>query len=134
MIPAGRERDKRIAELKGYIWHDIPADAKGENAGRVLAPPNLKNSGWVPPPKGKVPELIFVPKYSTDDAIALELWDELIKIGLMPVIRTIEIDHGEIGFRVIVGNKTGETHEGWTLADAISGAYLNYKEYGGNNP
>jgi hypothetical protein len=52
-----------VARAEGYQFIDIPPDANGENASRVLAPPDLLESGWTPAPTGKYGHII--PDWST---------------------------------------------------------------------
>ncbi|WP_175980042.1 phage protein NinX family protein [Caballeronia zhejiangensis] len=50
---SGRALDYWVARAEGYEFIDIPPDANGENASRVLAPPGILKSGWTPAPLGK---------------------------------------------------------------------------------
>jgi hypothetical protein len=50
---SGRDLDYWVARAEGYEFIDIPPDARGENACRVLAPPGILKSGWQPAPLGK---------------------------------------------------------------------------------
>jgi len=45
--------DYWVGRAEGYEFIDIPPDVNGENASRILAPPGLFQSGWVPMPKGR---------------------------------------------------------------------------------
>lgn len=78
---AGRELDAMVAEKAlGYRWEIVPPDAKGENAGRTLAPLGFeKHDGWLPP-LGKVHEYWLVPHFSTDMAVALPLLNILKRL------------------------------------------------------
>jgi hypothetical protein len=125
MIPAGPERDRRIAELRGdkctqYSMTPIEFGTSGPACryNSIAFPDDCRR-------EGESYCLGYEDKpYSTDITTAMELWDEMVKDGLYPVLRTIEIDHGEIGYRMCAG----EVYEGWSKADAISGCYLEWKE------
>ncbi len=68
-----------------------------------------------------------VPRYSTKIATAIELWKEMVEAKLMPTLKTIWIEEGELGYRVSC--EGGHfMHETWAIADAISGAWLKWKE------
>lgn len=121
MISAGPERDKRIAELKGRCLHKNTENYQefGMEIIHYIRCLDCRDSNVSLYEKQK--------PYSTDITCAMGLWDEMAKAGLMPVIKTIWIDHGELGYRVSC--EGGHfMHEAWDMADAISGAWLKWKE------
>jgi hypothetical protein len=47
-----------VAKAEGYQLIDVPPDADGQNASRILAPPNLLASGYQFPPRGKLGHML----------------------------------------------------------------------------
>lgn len=62
----GRELDWHVALAGGYQMIDVPPDYHGANAGTVLAPNGLKESGWQWPNVGLVGKYAFVGYPSSD--------------------------------------------------------------------
>ena len=127
--------NKRIAELRGECYHDVYEETGGMGSGVLLCrhcdesvsshkDERYQIAGYTYPSK----HILQVKPYDTDIACAMELWEEMIQAGLFPTLKTIQIDHCEIGYRMIVGDRHGETHEDYTRAKAIAGAWLKWKE------
>lgn len=56
--------DYWVARAEGYGFIEIPPDAEGNSASRVLAPPGLIEAGWMPAPRGKYGHMLK--PWSTD--------------------------------------------------------------------
>lgn len=71
---SNRKRDCLIAEhLYGWKMVDVPPDARGENACRVLAWPGIEKSGYEWPPIGRISEFFLCPSYSTKIEHAMDV-------------------------------------------------------------
>lgn len=75
-----RELDLKVAkEIFGWnAYEDIPPDARGENAGKVLVPykgylKRLYDDGYTLPRVGKLGEGYFTPTYCSDFNSAFEV-------------------------------------------------------------
>ena len=61
----GAALDWAVAVALGWKMQRVPNDIDGQNAGEVLAPPDL-SSGFRYPPRGIVPRAYFVRRWSSD--------------------------------------------------------------------
>ncbi len=117
MIPAGIERDKIIAEIKDEVKHTCHAHhmiARRCPTTGVNYCERMKCEYW------------RYKEYSTDIATAMELWEEMKAAGI-----SIELSyHDKWGIicRFVSDRPTIYTSGGKTEADAISGAWLEWKE------
>lgn len=115
MIKVGPERDKVIAELRGELCHH----------------PKIKEVGCkVEKPIARICEdeckclFYHIKPYSTSIVHAMELWEEMptgTQLSKNPNGATVRVKHGHHYKDYIV-------YKGDTEADAISGAYLKWKQ------
>jgi hypothetical protein len=143
MIPAGPERDKRIAELRGEHWHEdgvIYCEVDGMKLlwGCAIAC-SCGNTGYIWHRGQKINdkgewdyavnrinepmqcESIIKP-YSTDISAAMELWGEMREAGIKPWLCNVD--------KIVLCTTADKDsyREATTEADAISGAWLKWRE------
>ncbi|KKM90519.1 hypothetical protein LCGC14_1237790 [marine sediment metagenome] len=133
MIPAGVERDKVIAELRGekscMYYSGFPVDISGDAEGCTndsIAWPDCDNC------------LMFSYKpYSTDIATAMTLETEMVNNGLTVTIAASKWGDGYKADATLFENGVGKTSYYVSkeletiekaIADAISGAWSKWKE------
>jgi hypothetical protein len=124
MKPAGPERDREVAEVRGYKVREGETNYKGNKRKikqmRIMTKekPYLKSHArWVP-----------LAKYSTDIAAAMELWEEMKGAGYVKLEAPFTSSlHGAVNCCFWPKNKGMFNIYGKTEADAISGAYLKWK-------
>lgn len=132
MIPAGPERDKVIGIDRG----DKPSDIWNCSCGGVMF--NVQQVDWHRKfcRKGKLkPKSKFKP-YSTSIVHAMELWEEMkanikdssigllsLKIATTSILIVCEMFESHINNPSVLAR-----HQAETEADAISGAWLKWKE------
>ena len=102
----GSALDWAVAKALGWRVTHVPADANGENAGEVLAPPTVKDGEWVFPPKGRIGPRYFLKNWSSD-------WGQggpMIasrRVMLEPLTR---MDHPEGGWHAGFKDRIGVMH------------------------
>ena len=123
MIPAGIERDKIIAEIKDEVKHTCHAHhmiARRCPTTGVNYCERMKCEYW------------RYKEYSTDIATAMELWEEMKAAGVMLTLQYHK--NSGIGCRLSLTNeeaffdRASMSSYAETEADAISGAWLEWKE------
>jgi hypothetical protein len=124
MIPVGRERDKRIAELLGYTFKDFSAYTKDEaHEPLYMLFKKDKPKAWMP-------------DYSTNRNDAWELWDIMKENGARVRLVINAIDSNGVFIiiesiryqSVYFGVFRDVSYTGKDEADAISGAFIKYME------
>ena len=83
-----RQLDEAVAiVLLGWTHAEVPADAEGNNRGRVLTKDGRIPEGFDMPPLGSIERLAFVPEYSRDLGHALRLASQVAHRELTTSIR-----------------------------------------------
>lgn len=116
----GNELDRAIAEIRGDEWYTWCVECDTTAVGTFDSCPACGASKS---------SLTSYPKpCSTEIVHAMELWEEMFKSGMMPVIRTIFIEEGEYGYRVYFEHHNSYSHEAWKLTETISWAYYKWRK------
>jgi hypothetical protein len=134
MKPAGPERDREIAEVRGFTVREV--NVRGKFQYCIPRGPAGYGRGYPRCP---------VPKWSTDIAAAMELWEEMKNgrgdsIPLKKRVISVRLEYnigyashpdGIIGVRIVMPGDESDVinYRGKTEADAISGAYLKWKGF-----
>ncbi len=127
MIPAGPERDKVIAEMRGDKAGLCEDGGLNEYYDGYICDCGYKGE-WGDYPEHDIP----VKPYSTDIAYAMELWEEMKKVG--DVELDFKIRQGNCYCRLGIGGEPSDDYDieivniVETEADAISGAWLKWRE------
>ena len=115
MIPAGPERDKVIAELRGECAHEALA--------KVVDSHDYYDCHKCS--KMFLPYKNYIKPYSTGIATSMELWEEMKGAG---ATLTLECEETWVQVIAVFGNHPTARGAAETEADAISGAWLKWKE------
>ncbi len=120
MIPVGPERDKAILIAMGYKEVDAPKYWHCDSESGLVKYQGTDNEDWI------CPRCMLRP-YSTDISCAMKLWEEMKeKSHEMYIIHR----YGMVSCKVWSKNEPNPKFYfvGKTEADAISGAWLKWKE------
>lgn len=137
MIPAGIERDKRIAELRGECIHMPDQDSFNPHSSTATCFLCAEEFDALMVYELHSEDVIFTnvnQKYSTDIAAAMELWNEIreaLRNGSEMKPR-LYLESGTIWVACemwdVRPDKMRHKHLAETEADAISGCYLKWRE------